>query len=219
MKNFIFGYTESDLPIFAYRFGKPGKKLLILGGVHGDELEGVALAHRMLEEFQKSYPYHVETTLVPTMNLDGVLARTRHNRNGVDLNRNLPSKDWDPKAFNTRYFPGHEANSESENLALTSYLEAGHADFILTYHSFTKVMVNMNGNCQVEADLMSEVGGYIVTKDMGYPTPGSLGTYAGVEKDIPTITYELKKGQDLKTLLPPHIRATKALLNHFHING
>ena len=217
MKTFIFGRTVNDLPIQAYRFGnhtKKGKRILILGGVHGDEIEGVALAMRLLEEFQQSFPYKLEVTLVPTFNLEGVLAKTRHNANGVDLNRNLPTKDWDPKAFNQRYFPGHKANSEPENHALVEYIRGGKVDFILTLHSFTKVMVNMNGDCKAEAELMSQVGGYPVTTDMGYPTPGSLGTFGGVENKVPTITYELLKDQNLKTLLPKHIKAVRALLQY-----
>ncbi len=217
MKHFIFGETVNHLPIHAYRFGNchdRGKKILILGGVHGDEIEGVALAKKLLADFAKNFPYKLEVTLVPTFNLEGVLNGTRHNANGVDLNRNLPTKDWDPKAFNARYFPGHFANSEPENHALVDYIKGGKCDFILTLHSFSKVMVNMNGNCKAEAELMSQVGKYPVTTDMGYPTPGSLGTFAGVEQDVPTITYELKKGQNLKTLLPIHIKAVRALLQY-----
>lgn len=217
MRNFVFGKTVNNLPIHAFQFGNvtaKGKKILILGGVHGDEIEGVALANVLLEEFQKSFTYKLQVTLVPTFNLEGVLRLTRHNANGVDLNRNLPTKDWDPKAFNKRYFPGNTANSEPENNALVNYLLDGNADFILTLHSFTKVMVNMNGNCKAEAELMSQVGGYPVTTDMGYPTPGSLGTYAGVELDVPTITYELLKGADLKYLIPTHLKAVRALMQY-----
>lgn len=217
MKHFIFGHTVNGLPMHAFRFGNntdKGKKILILGGVHGDEIEGVAMANQLLEEFKNHFPYKLEVTLVPTFNLEGTLAGTRHNANGVDLNRNLPTKDWDPKAFNARYFPGHTSNSEPENHALVNYITSGKVDFILTLHSFRNVMVNMNGDCKAEADLMSQVGGYPVTTDMGYPTPGSLGTYAGVENKVPTITYELLKGQNLKTLLPPHIKAVRALLQY-----
>jgi protein MpaA len=37
---------------------------------------------------------------------------------------------------------------------------------------------------------MSKYNGYPVEGDIGYPTPGSLGTYYGKERDIPVITLE-----------------------------
>ena len=33
-----------------------------------------------------------------------------------------------------------------------------------------------------------------ITEDIGYPTPGSLGTYCGLERNLPTITWELQRG-------------------------
>jgi len=40
---------------------------------------------------------------------------------------------------------------------------------------------------------MGERNGYPVSASIGYPTPGSLGTYAGVERKIPIITLELPR--------------------------
>ena len=73
-------------------------------------------------------------------------------------------------------------------------------------------MINVNGDCHREAQLIEGITHYPICEDMGYPTPGSLGTYAGKERGIPTITYELKRGQDLASLLPPHIRAVRECL-------
>ena len=41
------------------------------------------------------------------------------------------------------------------------------------------------------ANRMKRHNRYPVTRSIGYPTPGSLGTWAGVERGIPTITLEL----------------------------
>ncbi len=209
MKSFIFGETESNLPIQGFDFGNSGPHILILGGVHGDELEGVALAKYLWADFFKSFPYKIKLTLVPEFNLDGVLAGTRHNLNGVDLNRNLPTKDWDPKAFTPRYFPGKLAGSESENKALIKFIAENKLNFIISLHSFSRFLMNINGDCRKEAEIMEAITAYPIDESMGYPTPGCLGTYTGLERNIPTITYELKRGQDLKSLLPIHARAIK----------
>src|SRR5947209_157718 len=109
---FVFGKTALGLPIPAYRWEGGGPEILVLGGVHGDETEGVVCGYGLLEALSRDFPYKLSLTLVPAFNLDGVLARTRVNGNGVDLNRNLPSNDWNPQAFNERYPPGPNANSE-----------------------------------------------------------------------------------------------------------
>jgi len=53
------------------------------------------------------------------------------------------------------------------------------------------------------AEKISEIIGYPVQQEIGYPTPGSFGTYAGVEKNIPTITLELDEEIDVRELIPP----------------
>ena len=147
MDCFIFGNTVNKLPIPAYRFGSSGHRVLILAGVHGDEVEGVIAAHGLLARFAKSFTYKLHVDLVPAFNLDGVLAARRTNANAVDLNRNLPTNDWTEEVAEERYFPGLEANSEPENQALVGYLEEFKPEFVLSLHSW-KPMLNVNGRCQ-----------------------------------------------------------------------
>lgn len=40
-------------------------------------------------------------------------------------------------------------------------------------------------------------------ESIGYPTPGSFGTWAGVEKGIPTITLELDEEVEVQLLQEP----------------
>src|SRR4051812_36749836 len=91
-QSLIFGKTAIGLPIPAYRWSADGPDILVLGGVHGDETEGVVCAHGLLDELSRDYRLKLNLTLVPAFNLDGVLAKSRLNGNGVDLNRNLPTK-------------------------------------------------------------------------------------------------------------------------------
>ena len=60
LESFIFGYTGNKLPILGYRFGQVNESvpLLILGGVHGDEVEGVIAAQGLLNTFaSEKFPY------------------------------------------------------------------------------------------------------------------------------------------------------------------
>jgi hypothetical protein len=46
---------------------------------------------------------------------------------------------------------------------------------------------------------------------MGYPTPGSFGAFAGIDRGVPTITLELAAAPDDDALL----RATRAILDEW----
>jgi protein MpaA len=61
---------------------------------------------------------------------------------------------------------------------------------IVALHAPLEV-VNYDGPAREIAEQMGKLNGYPVSGSIGYPTPGSLGTYAGVERGIPIITLEL----------------------------
>ncbi|MES2767574.1 MAG: M14 family zinc carboxypeptidase [Bdellovibrionota bacterium] len=206
MKSIVFGHTSSGLPIPAFQWDMPYPHVMIIGGVHGDEVEGVQAAYGLFEQFQKSYTYKLKLTLIPTLNLDGVLAKTRQNKRGVDLNRNLPTQDWTSDVLNPRYYPGPQANSEVENKALTQFIEKEKPRIIYSLHSWHPLL-NINGKCRKEAEAIKNMTGYVIQEDIGYPTPGCLGTYAGLERDIPTLTYEIQRGLACEEILKVHVPA------------
>ncbi|MGK5085246.1 M14 family zinc carboxypeptidase [Bdellovibrionota bacterium FG-1] len=209
--SFVFGRTAIGLPIPAYRWERGGPEILVLGGVHGDETEGVACAYGVFEEFSQTFSFQLNLTLIPAFNLDGVLTKNRLNGRGVDLNRNLPTQDWNPQAFNERYPPGPTANSESESQALVQYLNIRKPRFVLSLHSWTPLL-NTNGDCQAEALAIQALTHYRIDPSIGYPTPGCLGTYAGIERGIPTLTYEIERGLALPDVLRVHVPAVIAAL-------
>lgn len=217
MTTFLFGQTSLKLPILAYHFGQTQSqypKVLILGGVHGDEIEGVLAAQGLLQSFMQKFEYQLDLTLVPAFNPEGVFLRTRGNSKGIDLNRNLPTKDWSPEIKTPRYHPGPFACSETENQALVQFIEKHSPDFILTLHSWHPVL-NVNGDCLAEAQKLSELTGYKIDTDIGYPTPGCLGSYAGLERNSPTLTYEIERGLAHDQVLAIHV---PAILECLHIS-
>jgi protein MpaA len=73
-------------------------------------------------------------------------------------------------------------------------------DRILVMHSTRgKPMVNYDGPARELAEAMSQLNGYVTSDTIGYPTPGSLGSFAGVDKQIPIITLELPRGVNTET--------------------
>jgi protein MpaA len=206
MRTFRFGTTVQELPIMAHRWHAHGPEVLIIGGVHGDEPEGIIAAQYLLGHFANSFPFRLNLTLVPCLNVDGFIARTRVNARAIDLNRNLPTNDWNPQAFNNRYHPGKFANSEPENHALVQYLAHHKPRWILSLHSWEPVL-NVNGRCRKEAEIIAAHTNYAITEDIGYPTPGCLGTYAGLERDMPTLTYEIERGSTAQKIHRLHVPA------------
>ncbi len=205
-KSYHFGYTSDGLSIPAYRFGEKGPEILLIGGVHGDETEGIQAANGLLQAFSLSFPYRLRVTLIPIFNLDGALQCTRKNGRKIDLNRNLPTQDWTPEVAQDKYNPGPSANSEPENQALVEHIKANTPRFIISLHSW-KPMLNTNGDCKAVAEKIASYTNYIITDDIGYPTPGSLGTYTGLERNIPTITYEFERLLAPEKILKVHVPA------------
>ncbi len=206
----VLSRTHLGLPITAFDFGSQGKKILILGGIHGDEIEGVACAKAILASFMENYPYPLQVTIIPEANPDGCLMNQRTNSRGVDLNRNLPTKDWSAEIKSERYHPGPSPLSEIENQALVQELKNNY-HLVLSLHSW-KPVINVNGNCLKEAEVLAKFTGYSIDQDIGYPTPGCLGTYAGLERNIPTITYEIERGQKIDQVIKMHPPAIYEML-------
>jgi protein MpaA len=69
---------------------------------------------------------------------------------------------------------------------------------IVAIHSITRGRQcnNFDGPAEELARRMADKNGYPVRKSIGYPTPGSFGSWAGLDRQIPTITLELPHDQD-----------------------
>ena len=192
------------------------KRILLIGGVHGNETEGVQFMHEFCLEFadgQRRSPFQHEILLIPAINPHGVLHHHRLNANQVDLNRNMPTKDWSKKFSEKKYYPGKMANSEPETKLLVALLASFNPHFVISFHSW-KPLINYNGPALKFAEKMNQTLNMEVTGDIGYPTPGSLGTYTGLERGIPTITFEFPRGIALEDVYP---KAKKAILDSFSL--
>lgn len=170
---------------------------LFVGGVHGDEPEGVWLAEDLLQ-FLKENATLRPWVLIPCLNPDGFFAspRSRVNGNGVDLNRNFPSQDWSKEAKAARYFPGNHPGSESETQALISLIQKHNPAAIFHFHSWENPCVIYTGRGESLAKIFERSSSYPARPEIGYPTPGSLGQYGGNDLGIPVICVEELEGAE-----------------------
>lgn len=180
---------------------KKGKKILFIGVFHGDEPEGEHLILNLMDEINVK-PQIINDNIilfVPVLNPDGKELNTRGNANGVDINRNFPTQNWHLSKEKDIYFSGIESASEIETRFLIDIIREYQPDIIFTIHKPYKV-VNYDGPAKELAEKISEINGYPVQEDIGYPTPGSFGTYVGIERNIPAITLELPENIDITKL-------------------
>ena len=186
------GESVQGRPIVGYRLGEGEETVLFFGAFHGDEPESTLVCNRLLEYLRKN-PQLLEgrtAVIVPVVNPDGLHAGTRLNANKVDLNRNYPTSNWNDSGQGGDYWGGPGAASEPETQVVMELLQQLNPARIISIHCPYKC-VNYDGPAEQLAAIISEENGYKVEPSIGYPTPGSFGTYAGIEAKIPTITLEL----------------------------
>ncbi len=196
----VSGSSAQGLPLL-YRDYAPTsrrtvpKRVLMIGGIHGDELSSISIVFRWMDQLEKArfQPFHWR--VMPCTNPDGLLARpsTRMNANGVDLNRNFPTQDWTAKAqqyweerthSDPRRYPGKQALSEAETRMLVREIERYKPDAIVSVHAPYGVL-DFDG----PRDPPDRFG-YLHLHQLG-TYPGSLGNFAGINIGIPVITLEL----------------------------
>ncbi|MBQ2872116.1 DUF2817 domain-containing protein [bacterium] len=166
-----------------------GKKVLIIAGTHGDEPQGTDILSLYIKE---NITCKNNLYIIPCVNPDGYEQKLRTNSNNVDLNRNFPTENWELTEKN-EFFGGNSPSSEIETQFLVEIITEIKPDIILTIHAPFKI-VNYDGPAENISKQIAKIIDYPVQHDIGYPTPGSFGTYCGLEKNIPTITLEL--GED-----------------------
>lgn len=185
--------------------------ILFVGGVHGDEPEGVTLAQEFLKKLEQFHEQGVPTRswiLIPCLNPDGFARSQRVNGRGVDLNRNFPCKNWSMQHQSPRYFPGASPGSEPETQELVKLLQSQKIRLIVHFHSWKPCVVYTGDAGQKIAEQIGQDCGYEARPDIGYPTPGSLGEYGWNELGIPVICIEEQEHIALSKVWP---RFEKAL--------
>lgn len=190
-----FGESVRGIPLDIYEPVGNTPKILIISAMHGDENLGSVLISECLRSIGQN---ELHAAVILSMNPDGIVAGTRGNANGVDLNRNYPTENWKPEPVfyrnrpsapqNISLSPGSTAGSEPETVALIKLMGELKPELVVSFHGFLACIddplsLNISQNIakRTKMDLVS---------DVGYKTPGSFGTWCA-EQDVPIITYEL----------------------------
>lgn len=82
-------YTNIDLPVYVYRAKEDGPVLLLTGGLHGDEINGIEIIRRMISR-DKIIPQRGTVIAIPLVNVYGFIQNVRGLPDGKDINRSFP---------------------------------------------------------------------------------------------------------------------------------
>lgn len=82
-------YTKLEVPVIVDRAKIDGPCLLLLSGIHGNELNGVEIVRELLAG-KYTKPHAGMVISIPTVNIFGFINQTREFPDGKDLNRAFP---------------------------------------------------------------------------------------------------------------------------------
>ncbi|MDH5765628.1 MAG: M14 family zinc carboxypeptidase [Gammaproteobacteria bacterium] len=193
-------YSEQNIPLLIKEYPPlkqrhPQARILMLGGIHGDEYSSVSIMFKWMAKLDKYHSGLFHWQVAPLVNPDGLLRKKsqRMNANGVDLNRNFLNGVNDHAGLeywrnhtksDPRRYPGIKPMSEKETQWVHTLITKFKPDAIVSVHAPYGI-VDFDGPPKPPTHLgplhLHLLGTY----------PGSLGNFAGEQLGIPVITVEL----------------------------
>ena len=202
-----FGRSVLGSPLQGFGPDNGPVDILIMAAMHGDESDTTVV---LSEALRTVVPGDMRNPVVLCVNPDGAQQGTRCNANGVDLNRNLPTRDWSPGTVRYRghgedtqeieLSPGSQPASEPESQALLSLIERLAPRNIVSLHAPLACIEDPEGGAL--AQWSADEVGLPMVPSVGYPTPGSFGSWCS-ENGIGILTWELP-AEPLPDLIASH---------------
>ncbi len=153
----VLGRTVLGRPITAvHLIGTHAvRRVVVVGSIHGNEPAGIAIT-RLLERLDP--PAGLDLWIVDDLNPDGVAAGTRHNADGVDLNRNFPYA-WQPIGHRGEpEYSGPRPLSEPESRIAAALLTRIRPDVTIWYHQQQNLVDDSGGDPTIERRYAQLVG-------------------------------------------------------------
>ena len=198
-----FGESAMGLPIVAWWPTSERPSRLLWAAIHGEESVTMQAAHHLLRTVHADDACAV---VVPVLNPDGVLAGTRQNARGVDLNRNFPVPSWVPNPSPTFWStstvraterrtqlssPGSAPGSEPETQAIMSLLRDIQPEIAIDLHTPLDCVIAMSERSIPMAHHLAEPASMPVVRKLEAPTPGDSAAWCEAQGAI-AVTYEFE---------------------------
>lgn len=197
---------------------------LLTAAQHGEEGDTALLVRRLLERVSGT---ETRWAVIPVLNPDGLLAGTRQNAAGVDLNRNFPASTWEPDETFTyppgidpairvlanrtnRSSPGLRAGSEPETQALTALIERLEPPLVVDLHSPLELIFARGDVPSGVTEGLSRSASVPTQAEFEGHCPGAFDDWL-IERGTPVLVYEIEHA-GLPALCKRHLPGLEALL-------
>lgn len=100
-------HTQIDTPIYVYRSNEPGPTLALMAGMHGDEINGMEIVRRILEQGHNRVKRGT-VICMPIINMYGFLNYSREVPDGKDINRSFPGSKGGSLAARVAWHVTHD---------------------------------------------------------------------------------------------------------------
>lgn len=195
-----FGTSVRGVPLEAW-WPSAAPTRVVWGAIHGEESVTLQLLRHLLAVVHADDACAV---VIPVLNPDGVLAGTRQNARGVDLNRNFATSTWSdapqPTFWSTtqRRTPqervqlsstGSAPGSEPEVAALCALLMQVRPQLVVDVHTPLECVFAFDDASVDFAAHLAEPGALAVRRALDDPTTGDSAAWC-VANEITPVTYE-----------------------------
>lgn len=146
--------TKMEVPIIIERGKEDGPTILITGGIHGDEINGVEIVRQLVSKGYNK-PQNGMVICIPVVNIFGFLNQTREFPDKRDLNR---------------MFPGSKNGSLASLFAYHLMTDiVPHADYCLDFHTgggdrFNAAQIRINSGDSESLELAKVFGASFIVK-------------------------------------------------------
>jgi len=82
-------FTDINMPVRVYRAPEDGPVMLLTGGLHGDEINGIEIIRKMVQD-NSLVPERGSVIAIPLVNIYGFIQSSRGMPDGKDINRSFP---------------------------------------------------------------------------------------------------------------------------------
>jgi len=192
INTYIAGVSANGKEIRYTKLGSGKNIILFLASIHGSERAGTPLLNHFQDYLINNCSLLAGKTviIIPIVNPDGFEKKSRYNSNKVDLNRNFPAYN----RVNDKH-SGSFALSEPESYILYKIINTYKPSRVIAFHE-ALACIDYDGPAEELAQRLAAKCKLPVRK-LG-AKPGSLGSYVGLELNIPIITVELTKEDSKK---------------------
>jgi protein MpaA len=220
-----YGRSREGVPLRMFLPEQDGPVAgLLTAAQHGEEADAALLVRRLLERVPAA---ETRWAVIPVLNPDGLLAGTRQNAAGVDLNRNFPASTWRPAETFTyppgidpelrvlanrtnRSSPGAHAGSEPETQALTTLIERLEPPLVVDLHSPLELIFVRGAVPPELTAALARSANIPAQEEFEGHCPGAFDDWL-TERGTPVLVYEIEHS-GLPALCKRHLPGLEALL-------